>query len=358
MDNFGKDDQISAFEAKSKAQNIAFAPMVFQAAMALRDLGVLEVLRGNRRHGLDAEFIANELGLPLYGIRVLLEAGLGAEIVYLVDGRFCLTKTGYFILTDKLTQVNMNFVADVCYQPMNKLQDSIVKGQPVGLKELGPWSTIYEGLTQLPDQVQESWFEFDHFYSDSAFPDVLPLVFKNNPLHIVDVGANTGKWAKKCLEYDDTVHMTILDLPKQLDRARDNLEQAGFEGRFNTVAIDLLRDGDDFPSRVDVIWMSQFLACFSESQIVKILNRARSGMDEKSTLYILEAFWDLQQFKASAFSLVNTSLYFACIANGNSKLYHSDEMKACAELAGLKLHKQTDGIGRGHTLLEYTLTNE
>ena len=43
---FGKEPPMSAVEAKSIAQNIAFAPIVFQASLALRDLGVLELLNG------------------------------------------------------------------------------------------------------------------------------------------------------------------------------------------------------------------------------------------------------------------------------------------------------------------------
>src|SRR5690606_8954963 len=123
------------------------------------------------------------------------------------------SKTGYFILTDKLTQVNMNFVADVCYESMSCLEDSIVKEKPMGLESFGQWTTIYEGLSQLPEKAQKSWFEFDHFYSDIAFPLILPQVFSSNPRHIVDVGGNTGKWARCCLEYDDQVRITIVDLP-------------------------------------------------------------------------------------------------------------------------------------------------
>ena len=357
MDKFGKKDQLSALEAKSNAQKIAFAPIVFQATLALRDLGILKLLMRERKHGMGVQAIASELDLSVYGVEVLLEGGLGAEVVYLEDGHYYLTKTGYFILTDNLTQVNMNFVADVCYKPMAHLQDSIVRGEPSGLKELGPWATIYEGLTRLPEKVSKSWFDFDHFYSDVAFPQALPLVFHSMPKHVVDVGGNTGKWAKKCLEFDESVRVTLLDLPRQLEKATENLTAAGFEGRFSTMEADLLAESEEFPSQCDVIWMSQFLDCFSESEIVQILKRARGGMTNKTSLFILETFWDRQQFDASAFSLVNTSLYFTCVANGNSKMYHSDEMKKCADLAGLTLHCQTDGIGIGHTLLEYKLVS-
>ncbi|MBT4522687.1 MAG: methyltransferase domain-containing protein [Halieaceae bacterium] len=344
---------MSALEAKSNAQKIAFAPIVYHATRALRDLGILALLMRENKQGMDVPSIAAELNLSNYGVAVLLEAGLGADIVYLDGKRYFLDKTGYFILKDELTRVNMNFVGDVCYSPMANLQQAIVDGEPSGLREFGQWNTIYEGLTELPEQVQKSWFEFDHFYSDAAFTQVLPIVFKKKPEHIVDVGGNTGKWSNQCLHYDDAVRMTIIDLPEQVEIVADSLSAAGYVGRFETKAIDLLEDGDEFPKHADVIWMSQFLDCFSEDEVVRILLRARKGMGPHTSLYILELFWDLQRFDAAAFSLVNTSLYFTCIANGNSKMYHSEDLKRCAKEAGLVMVKQTNDIGIGHTLLEY-----
>jgi hypothetical protein len=75
-------------------------------------------------------------------------------------------------------------------------------------------------------------------------------------------------------------------------------------------------------------------------------------MDADTSLYILEPFWDRQQHAAAAFSLHNTSLYFTCMANGNSKMYHSGEMKECVAAAGLRIVREVDAIGIGHTLLE------
>jgi len=147
--------------------------------------------------------------------------------------------------------------------------------------------------------------------------------------------------------------MTVVDLPGQVELIAGNLSGAGFDGRFETCVINMLEDGMEFPEQADVIWMSQFLDCFSEEEVVRILTRARRSMSSHTSLFILETFWDRQRFDAAAFSLVNTSLYFTCIANGNSKMYHSDDMKSCAELAGLELVLQTDDIGLGHTLLEY-----
>ena len=59
------------------------------------------------------------------------DAGLGAELVTLADNnKYRLTKTGYYIATDNLTNVNMNFVADVCYKAMYHLKDSVTEGKP------------------------------------------------------------------------------------------------------------------------------------------------------------------------------------------------------------------------------------
>ncbi len=66
-------------EAKSNAQKIAFGPIVFQATLALRNLGILDLLLKNHKKGLQADAIATKLNLPLYGVKVLLEAGLGAQ---------------------------------------------------------------------------------------------------------------------------------------------------------------------------------------------------------------------------------------------------------------------------------------
>jgi hypothetical protein len=76
-------------------------------------------------------------------------------------------------------------------------------------------------------------------------------------------------------------------------------------------------------------------------------------MTQKTRLYILEPFWDEQRFDAAKLSLTHTSLYFAAIANGNSKMYASDEMQSCIALAGLQTVKIHKNIGsHEYTLLE------
>ncbi len=348
--NYGNDDK-SALQAKTDAQKIVFAPIMFQAAKALRDFGILSYLR-REKGGKTAEEIARKVGISNYGTTVLLEAGLSLEMIMLKDDKYFLTKTGYFITADKLTRVNMDFTHDVNYKGFFHLQEAIKEGKPTGLhKEFGAWETVYEALAEMPEKFRESWFGFDHYYSDDSFPQVLPIIFKNNPKTIMDVGGNTGKFSIKCAEYNKNVIVTILDLPGQLNDANKNIKEKGFENRIQAYPINLLDFLKPYPKGHDVIWMSQFLDCFSEEEVVNLLSNARDAMDENAELFIMETLWDKQRFEASTYSLHATSLYFTCIANGNSRMYHFEDMKRMVEDAGLRVVEVFENIGVSHTIM-------
>lgn len=350
---FFSTDTKTALESKHLAQFIAFGPVVFQVAKVLRDSGILKEVEDSGAAGLSLEAIVEKVQLPHYGVRVLLESGLGIGLVIFNNDTYKITKTGYFILHDPLTNVNMNFIHDVNYKGLFHLEESIKTGKPEGLKELGDWPTIYEGLSQLPPHVQKSWFGFDHFFSDTAFPKVLPHVYDHNPIKsMLEIGGNTGKWAIASTAYNKDVHITIMDLPQQLNMAKSRLESLGLTGRVSFHPVNILDETQAFPKGFDAIWMSQFLDCFSEDEIVSILKRCHAALDEDGFVYILEAFWDVQRFETAAFCLQQTSIYFTALANGNSQMYHSEVFKNCIYKAGFEIVQETNNIGLSHTLLK------
>lgn len=345
-------DPKTAYEAKAEAQRIAFAPVVFQTCRVLRTTGILEFVQRSGTAGLTMNEVVTQAALPRYGVKVLLESGLGIGLFCLNEGRFTLTKLGYFILRDPMTHANMDVVHDVCYRGLFHLDEAVAQGQPAGLKTLGNWKTFYEGLSLLPAHARESWLAFDHYYSDQAFPDALPLVFADHPQRLLDVGGNTGRWAVQCAKHDPAVHITIADLPPQLEFARSTIKQQGLETRVDCFAVDLLDESQSLPGGYDAIWMSQFLDCFSEQEIVTILRRAAQAMMADTTLHILELFWDRQPNETAAFCLQQTSLYFTCIANGNSQMYHSSDLLRCLAESGLRVVEERDQVGQFHTWLK------
>lgn len=345
-------------EAKEYAQLICFAPAVFQAARAARESGILDKIEESGNDGCTLDKLSRSSSMSSYAVRLLVEAAEVSGLVENREGCYRLTKTGYCILKDSMTKTNMDFMHDVCYQGMFHIIDALISGKPAGLREFGTKrKTIYEALKSLPESVRKSWFAFDHFYSDNAFPEVISLLFAKQPkpTTILDVGGNTGKWAISCAAHDSEVKVTILDHQGQLDDASAAILSAGYTDRISCMACDFLDPNCTFPTGHDVIWMSQFLDCFHPEGIVAILKRARDVMNESSRLYILETFIDRQKFSASKFSLVYTSLYFAVMANGNSRMYDAKEMIGFIEDAGLKVVEDTDGIGLAHTLLTCSL---
>lgn len=353
-------DNMPARDAQRMAEFIAWGPVLFQVSRLMLKFGIFAMLREADK-GLTREEIIEQTGLTDYAVKCLLEASLciGTIIVDTETDRYLLAKTGWFLLTDASTQANINFNQDVNYEGLFRLEESLVNGKPEGLKHFGNWPTVYEGLSSLPKQVQDSWFGFDHHYSDLSFPEALEILFnKNHTRSLYDVGGNTGKWAIQCVGFNKDVEVTILDLPQQIKMMEANI--AGKEGaeRIKGHGINLLDANAPFPQReggLDAIWMSQFLDCFSMDEIVSILTRAKAAMTANTRIYIMETLWDRQKFETAAFCLTMTSLYFTAIANGNSKMYNTEDLRLCIEKAGLEIEEIIDGLGRGHSIIKVKL---
>lgn len=346
-----KPDAMTASEARFAAQRLAFGPLVFHAALALRDLGILEALMNRGDTGASAADVAGELRLSAYAVTVLLESGLGAGLVALDQGRYQLTKVGYFVLHDEMTRVNLNFVRDICYHGAAALITSLKEQRPAGLEQLGDWRTIYEGIGALAEPARSSWFEFDHYYSSSAFPDALPLVFRAPARSLLDVGGNTGKWAVMCAEHDRAVEVTLIDGEPQIEQALARAASAGVSGRVHGTVVDLLDHSQEFPRGFDVVWMSQLLSCFAKPDIVSILKRSARALAPGGRILVLETFWDRQKYAGASYNLQQTSLYFASMANGKSRIYDFDSVRDCVVEAGLSIEDVHDGLGVSHTLL-------
>ncbi|ASV29825.1 methyltransferase [Maribacter cobaltidurans] len=342
---------IKAIDALQEAQKIAFAPFVFQTTVSLKNLGVFDFIFKNvAKGGVTLQEISKELSISEYGLGVLLEMAESSEIVSMDErGRYELTKIGYFLNYNPMTKVNMNFTQDVCYQGLYHLEEAIREGKPAGLKELGNWKTIYEGLSQLKPEIQKSWFDFDHFYSDGIFEEALKVVFRHQPKLLFDIGGNTGKFAVQCCAYNEEVNVHIFDLPGQLKVALKNTADQGFGNRVEGTEIDWLSENPKIPAGADTIWMSQFLDCFSKEEILKILRTAANAMDSDTELILIETYTDRQKFDNAKFTLEATSLYFTAMANGNSKMYKATDLMELVEQAGLEVRDDIS-LGEFHTL--------
>jgi hypothetical protein len=340
----------SALEAQRLAHEISFGPIVFQVSRLMIKFGILQMLIDSEK-GLTLDEITEKTKLSKYACQCLLESSLTIGTVLYQNDKFTCSKAGWFLLNDPLVKVDMDFNHDVNYLGLFHLEEALLNGKPEGLKVFGNWSTIYEGLSQLPEKVQDSWFGFDHYYSDQSFDEALQIVFENQPENLLDVGGNTGRWALRCVDYNADVQVTIMDLPQQIGLMKQHTAGKNGAERIHGYGCNLLDKTVPFPAGFSAIWLSQFLDCFSEDEVTSILTRAAASMNADTKLYIMETFWDRQRFETAAYALTQISLYFTALANGNSKMYHSEDMIRCIEAAGLTVEEIKDGIGKGHSIV-------
>ncbi len=350
MKNFFKNNnKISALEAQYEAQKIAFAPIVFQVVRTMRDLKILDIL-ANNKDGLTYEELEKESNLTKYAIQLLCETALSANVISIENEKIYLTKIGFFIHSDKMTNTNMNYNHHVNYLGLFYLEESIKSGKAEGLKVFSDKETIYPALSTLPQKVKDSWFEFDHMYSDSGFPKVIKILEELNPKSILDIGGNTGKFAMLFAKKNPNVNITIMDLPQQVKLAKQNIYENDIKN-ISTYEANILKEETSIPKDFDIIWMSQFLDCFKEEQIISILKKIIYSIDPNSEVCIMEPFWDRQSNETAAYCVINTSPYFTAMANGYSKMFKYTDFEKLLKIAGLEIIETIDNIGLCQTLI-------
>ncbi len=344
---FKNNDSKSAIEAQYEAQKIAFAPIIFQVAKSMRDFGVFEILQKEEKTGLSIEEITKKTDLTEYAVKTLLETSLSADLVKLDNNKYRITKTGYFLQNDTMTKINMNYNHYVTYKGLFHLSESLKKEEPIGLYETfgDDCKTIYPKLSSLPKKAQQSWFEFDHYYSDTALDEAVGILLKMRPKKILDIGGNTGKFSMNITKIDKDVKITIADLPQQVALAKQNIEKNALENRIDFFPTNILDHSIKLPKNYDIVWMSQFLDCFKEEDIIAILKRCKQALSKDGKVCIMEPLWDRQKFETSAFCIINTSPYFTALANGYSKMFNAIDMTNYIEQAGLKVVDQIDNVG-------------
>ena len=330
-------------QALTDAQKIAFAPLSFHAIGAMLDLGILKEVDTAPSSAQD---LIEKLKLSEYTAKTLLET---AEVIGIVKNQedvYSITPLGKTFLYDEMTVANFNFVKDVCYSGASLLTQSFTEAEPKGLRQIfSDAETIYPYISKLPDRMKKSWYEFDHYYSNTCFDLICEIVSKSNK--VFDIGGNTGIFEKVCLKNNPNLDITMIDLPANIDYIKNDEELK----KCKFFKADVLKD--ELPQMSGAVFMSQFLDCFSKEQIRKILEKIHASGDDSIKVYILEPFIDRQKFEGAKYSLVHTSLYFTCMANGCSKMYSQKDMEKIINLSGFRINKVYEDVGtHDYTLLE------
>ena len=121
-------EQLTAREAQRLAEYIAWGPVIFQVSRLMVKWGILDTLRDSLE-GLTLEELKKQTALSTYALKILLEASLsiGTVLINKENDRYTISKTGWFLLNDPATRVNIDFNHDVNYRGMFYLDEALKK---------------------------------------------------------------------------------------------------------------------------------------------------------------------------------------------------------------------------------------
>lgn len=344
--------QWTTAQAHTLANVLSLSPFLFQALATMRDTGLLAAVLASRRRGLDLEEAAEVSGLSPYGVQILVDMGRSVGLFRPSDdGRLLGTPFAHFLINHRGIDVQFGLSQKFAWGGLSDMTEALRTRSPEGLKSFGDWTTLYPHLSELPDDAREAWFDWDHHYSDSAFAGALEIVLAGEPRVLLDIGGNTGRFARQYLARHPQGSVVLQDLPQQLEVADRELAP-GHAGRYLLHACDVLDPGQPFFSGADCAWMSQFVCCFSEEQLVPLLRRTAAALPPGAPIYVLDTFWDRQTEPSAEFSLHAASLYFAVFASGDGKMYAASDLLRWGEEAGLQVTGD-HAIGAYHTLLVF-----
>ena len=200
----------------------------------------------------------------------------------------------------------------------------------------------------------QAWCRYEcDINSDTAYQAALNLLKELPVRYFLDIGGNTGRFTKLALQTWGEARACLVDLPEQIELMRQSPDLASLQSRIDASPVNWLNP-NAMPSvrqSPDLIWMSQFLDCFSFDEAVSILKRVKAlASQSEAMIGILEPLVDRQRNASATLSIASSSLYFSCLANGNSKFFSSDELHAIIDKAGLSIQRIEEPIGIGHSL--------
>ncbi len=262
-----------------------------------------------------------------YALKVVLETCLSAGVVYLIEnGRYVLDKAGFCVLTDSITQVNIDFNHDVCYQGLFDLGRCARRRAPAGPEGAGRLADPVPGPVATVRTGRTSWFAFDHYYSDTSFPDIMPDVFATAPrasdghrrqhrqVHAAPRWPTMRRW--NCTWSTCQRQLAVADtVADRCGRARARLPAPDRPaGRGRAAG----RHGPDLDEPIPELLLRAGHRQHPPS-------RGCSAGAATARCWCMDTFWDRQRYDIASYCLINTSPYFTAMASGNSKIYESDD---------------------------------
>lgn len=283
-------------------------------------------------HGTDtAHKIANELDIPVRGVRLLCEYLASTGLIEKEDEQLRLTGDVALYL-DKKSPAYLGSTLGVLYTPpllrgFEHLTESVRAGRSANIEEpksngRPEWIDLARGLTDPAVRLK-------------AFAETVNLP-AGQRLKILDLGARDGAFGIAiAARYPNSI-IVALDSPEALHAAQKNADAAKLGTRYQNVPGDPMVA--QFGMEYDAVVIADHLYQFEPSQITSLLMRIHHALKKTGQLFILEFLSNDSPEFIREFSGYRLNVL---AANPNGEVYSVGEMKGMIESSGFhSVHAQ------------------
>lgn len=156
----------------------------------------------------------------------------------------------------------------------------VLRGKPVNITYQWPPRNETESV------AIEEWMTRTSASTLYAIENALDL---SRVTHLLDIGGGEGTMACELAKKYPQLKITVYNLPKACELARNKIMQAGLQKRINVVEGDFLKD-ETFPSGCDLVLFSRVLCDWSPDTAKNLLKKVYDSINPGARVAICEAF--------------------------------------------------------------------
>jgi 3-hydroxy-5-methyl-1-naphthoate 3-O-methyltransferase len=309
----------------------AYAPPLIIGA-AIRNK-VFDTLANGKK---TADEVSNETGAPVRGLRTIMNALVGLELLKKSNGKYSLTPESEAFLVSNKPGTLAGFFPMLMKRliPLWLNLDEIVRtGQPGEARnEEHPGTEFFSELVETIIPMS--------YGSGQVLAQHLKLAKAKKPISVVDVAAGSGIWGIVLAQSSSQVRVTAVDWAGMIPTTKRITQKFGVGNRFKYIEGDI---GEvDFGNGYDIATLGHILHSEGEQRSRRLLKKTSKALKSGGTIAIAE--WLVNDARTEPLP----SLMFAVQMLVNTKegdTFSFNEIKSWLKEAGFKNVRALDVPG-------------
>ena len=272
-----KEDQPRVTPERLMQFGFSYAPpLIIGAAVSNK---VFDTLAGGPK---SVDEVSRETGASARGLRAIMNALVGLELLTKRDGKYALTpESENFLVRNKPGTLAGFFSMDRLrlIQLWMRLDEIVRTGQPAEARNLeGPGTEFF---TELVENIIPT-----SYGSAQVLADHLNVADATNPVRVLDLAAGSGIWGIALAQKSPRVEVTAVDWAGMIPTTKRITQKFGVSDRFKYIEGDLL--DADFGGGYDIATLGHILHSEGEERSRKLLNKTAPALKSGATIAIGE----------------------------------------------------------------------